>query len=417
MKPLSERFPKIIKRGSASVKIYRGTTHDYETFTISWHEAGKRKRKTYSTLQAAKTEAEIIATMLSNADRLALELTGINRQEYLLATNELRELSIPLHLAVKEFVESKKLAPELSRVEAVKFHLAHTNPQLPKKSISTIVEECLAVKIADGLTKRYIVQLRSDLKRFSNAFHKNISDITTGELDDWLRSLAQGSAAIQGRTRNNFRTSLITLFSFAKGRGYLPKNIPTEAESTAKSKIISSEIKILTPSQMKRILENAPRDVLLHAAIGGFAGLRTAEIERLDWKDIDLRAGHIVIEAAKAKTASRRITSIPDNLKAWLCPLRSSGPVLESREVWRQLTKLTGSLNIVWSQNLLRHSAISYRTALEKDIPRIAYEAGNSPAIIFKNYRKLCTEAEARRWFLIRPTISTKTIRERSQID
>ena len=42
-------------------------------------------------------------------------------------------------------------------------------------------------------------------------------------------------------------------------------------------------------------------------AIGAFAGLRDAEIKRLDWNEVDLSRGHIEIKAAKAKSARRRI--------------------------------------------------------------------------------------------------------------
>ena len=58
---------------------------------------------------------------------------------------------------------------------------------------------------------------------------------------------------------------------------------------------------------------------------------------------------------------------------------------------------------MAWKANALRHSFISYRVALTKDIAAVALEAGNSPKMIFAHYRELCTEAEAAEWFSIRP--------------
>ena len=58
---------------------------------------------------------------------------------------------------------------------------------------------------------------------------------------------------------------------------------------------------------------------------------------------------------------------------------------------------------MTWKANALRHSFISYRVALTKDIAAVALEAGNSPKMIFAHYRELCTEAEAREWFSILP--------------
>jgi hypothetical protein len=52
---------------------------------------------------------------------------------------------------------------------------------------------------------------------------------------------------------------------------------------------------------------------------------------------------------------------------------------------------------------VLRHSFISYRIATVKSADQVALEAGNSPSIIFKNYRELTTEEQADKWFAILP--------------
>jgi integrase len=56
-------------------------------------------------------------------------------------------------------------------------------------------------------------------------------------------------------------------------------------------------------------------------ALGAFAGLRTAEIHRLEWQDIDFHGGHIIVGKHKAKTGQRRIIPVLPALKAWLEPL------------------------------------------------------------------------------------------------
>ena len=83
---------------------------------------------------------------------------------------------------------------------------------------------------------------------------------------------------------------------------------------------------------VKAATEVADDDLRAVLAIGGFAGLRSAEIERLEWADVDLDGGHITVTAGKAKTASRRIIPIADNLRAWLTPYKEqSGPVWPHR--------------------------------------------------------------------------------------
>ena len=56
-----------------------------------------------------------------------------------------------------------------------------------------------------------------------------------------------------------------------------------------------------------------------------------------------------------------------------------------------------------WKRNALRHSFISYRLGIVKDVGQVALEAGNSASMIFKHYRQLVTETAAKEWFGILP--------------
>ena len=89
---------------------------------------------------------------------------------------------------------------------------------------------------------------------------------------------------------------------------------------------------------------------------------------------------------------------VSENLRAWLAPYaEQKGAVLPlSQTRVHQILRDTGVAN---KPNALRHSYISYRLAVVHDTPRVALEAGNSPAMIFKHYRELVTEEEAKKWF------------------
>jgi len=78
------------------------------------------------------------------------------------------------------------------------------------------------------------------------------------------------------------------------------------------------DVTVYTPAEIRKLLHHATPDLLPCLALGAFAGLRSAEIERLEWSDVDLAERHIVIGASKAKTASRRVVPVSDNLAAWL---------------------------------------------------------------------------------------------------
>ena len=59
--------------------------------------------------------------------------------------------------------------------------------------------------------------------------------------------------------------------------------------------------------------------------------IRMAELARLDWKAVDLDRRFIEVRAGQAKTASRRLVPITDNLAAWLRPLERKGKVVRKR--------------------------------------------------------------------------------------
>jgi hypothetical protein len=104
-----------------------------------------------------------------------------------------------------------------------------------------------------------------------------------------------------------------------------------------------------------------------------------------------------------------------ENLRKWLEMAPSKdGRIIEIQNVAKQIKQLVDKINDVekasqstprfaWKHNGLRHSYISYRLAELKDAAQVAYEAGNSPQVVFKNYRKVVTERESKQWFSINP--------------
>ena len=119
-------------------------------------------------------------------------------------------------------------------------------------------------------------------------------------------------------------------------------------------------------------------------------GLRRSEVHRLDWAEVDLKGGFVEVTAKKSKTRSRRLVPVTKNLQDWLEPhAQKSGKVLgmelDKYEVLRN--KAAKAAGFEWRKNALRHSFISYRVAQIQDVARVSLEAGNSPQIIFANYR------------------------------
>ena len=234
----------------------------------------------------------------------------------------------------------------------------------------------------------------------------------------WFARLPQATAV----TLFFVLIAIRALFGFAIGRKYLPKDALEEVEAVQQAREDHGEVEIFSPSEMREMLMAARPEVVPWLAIAGFAGLRSAELARLDWSQVNLAERHIEIKASKAKTAARRLAPITDNLAAWLTPhAKSFGPVLNFDSWWNQIPKLAEEVNrlrrereqpgsFVWKHNGLRHSFCSYRLAAIKNAAQVALEAGNSPQMIFSNYRQLVTEAEAAKWFSISPEAGSQII-------
>jgi integrase len=271
-----------------------------------------------------------------------------------------------------------------------------TNPK-----VSAIVESLLWVKAADRFSRRYIETLRSHLRRFAEVFETDISSIRVSEIEAWLRSLAIGA-----RTRNNLRASIITLFHFARKQGYLSKGIPTEADEIAKAKDIGGKIGIFTPAELATALTRAAGKIQLFLALGAFTGLRSSEVLRLEWSDINFERWIITVAPEKAKTATRRLVPVQPNLQKWLEPHRKNiGALFNSRRDASRAIAFAKACQIQWPNNALRHSYATYRLALTADLPRVAIEMGTSPEKILRNYRELADEKTAEAWFSIAPII------------
>jgi integrase len=138
-------------------------------------------------------------------------------------------------------------------------------------------------------------------------------------------------------------------------------------------------------------------------ALGGFCGLRSAELERLEWRDIDWEHRLVEVNAAKSKTASRRHVKICDALLAWLEPYRgNTGRIVPRGLQGRLLADRKRAGLTSWPSNGLRHSFASYHLAMHDDAPKTSLELGHmSPKMIFQHYRQRVKPVAAAAWWSI----------------
>jgi integrase len=389
---------QIVRFHSVNVPIYAVLNHGKIRYTIAFYIDGRRKRRMFAELEDAKREAKLAAEKIMRGMQAQNDLRPADRESFLAAQRILQEINMPLVAASEDYVQCRKLLGEVPLRQAVEDFCRRTNGVKLGVTVPEVAKEVIAAKEEDGMSGHYLVQLRSTLGIFGRAFTGPIMDVKGDEIDTWLRS-----KKLSPVTRNNRLTLLRVMFGFAKQRNYLPSNEPTAPDQVSKVKVGATTTEIYQPEEIEKLLNAAPAVVIPYLAIGAFAGLRCAELGRLDWRAVNLERRIIELRADQAKTASRRIVPIPDNLAAWLEPLEREGKVLKIQAVPRMASVLSTRIGLQWPPNVLRHSYISYRVAKIQDANRVALEAGNSPAIIFKHYRELVTEEAAEKWFSIRP--------------
>lgn len=423
MKTKTNRKPIEVKRGNVTVKIYQGRNRvngiDYPQFTLTYYEGADRKKKRFADLGEARHEAEFIAERLSKGEGQVLRLTSLDRTIYVQALENLRPLNIPLNVAVLEYVSAVKQLPQGATLkEAVDFFRKRNPASLEKRTVRQAADEMLAAKRAAKLSAVHLKDLDSRLNRIAGAFQMHLGGVSGIMLQAWLDNMEAS-----GRTKRNYLAVVAALFRFCIRRKYLPKDAIEEVEAVQQTKEDNGEIEIFTPAEMNEMLIAARPEIVPWLAIASFAGLRSAELQRLDWREINFAERHIEIKASKAKTAARRLAPLTDNLAEWITPhAKEFGKVTLFESWWNQIPKVVEAVNerrkqaaeqksaafsteqkFVWKHNALRHSFISYRLAAIKNAAEVALEAGNSPQMIFKHYRQLVTPAEASKWFSILP--------------
>ena len=446
-------FPYVYSKGSVSVKIYRTPTKGCEAFTLVYWQDGTRKKPTFNTFEKALTEAKVVVDKLGSSAVDVLDISSADRAAYLRAKQLLGDT--PIEVAAAEYAQMKKLLGRTSPIRAAEDYVKQNPVEQEPKLVSEVIDELIKAKRGDGVSQGYIKHLGYDLGKFNQQFGGYIADVTGADIDGWLRGLNASP-----RTRNNLRCTVHTLFNYAKSRKYLPKD-HNELEAVSRAKDRGGEIEIFKPSELVEIFVHANPEVLPFLTVGAFAGIRHAEIQRLQWEDVQIEDELIEMHAGKTKTASRRTIPITPNLKAWLMSFRQeTGPVCSYSNMGFALHKIAKAINLArratwaakhgvseeqlakndekarsaakaplrrrqkrevppgaetaaienwtpfaWKHNALRHSFISYRLADIQNVAQVSLEAGNSPQMIHQHYKELVRPKEAKEWFAVMPAM------------
>lgn len=283
---------------------------------------------------------------------------------------------------------------------ALSFYVAHLHARRRSATVLAAYDEFVDKRTKEGVSAVHLKDFKYRLEPFAKKYAKRlIVEVSTKDVDAWLFALKCAP-----QTRANHRRLLHNFFADAKGRGYCEENPVTRA---ARVNVIRKPPGILTPAEARALLAACPAEIVPAVAIGLFAGLRTAEIARLDWQEIDFKRGFIEVTAKNAKSAQRRLVTITANLKAWLKPqikLRGLVRLSGERHRIRFEAARTAAEVTEWPSNAARHSFASYHLALHQDAAKTALQLGHAnTAVLFQHYRELARPEDAEAYFNITP--------------
>lgn len=365
--------------------------------TIPARLAGSRQFRQFASVETAEAWAQQQNQGIRQDGQRHFVLSGVQRTDALSALSILDGSGLTL-------TEAAQLARD------------HHRPPASVLSVTEVVAKLLTEKEAENLRARSVRDLRNRLSVFEKAFgSRPVADIARTEVEEWLRDLRAdpeaGGKALSARSKKNYLITVRTFFNWAVAKGYRTAENPAAGISTPK--IDWKAPSILTVAEAKKLITAAQSEqdgrLLATVALGLFAGIRTNEITRLDWKAIDLTEGIITIGAEIAKKRRLRVLELMPACKQWLNRCRDkTGSVAPGKfnERWAKLVKKAGFTD--WRENrsnAMRHSFGSYHYALHSDAAKTSAMLGHraNDQVLFDSYRSLARKKDAEAYFAIAP--------------
>lgn len=356
----------------AGYMIVSKSAHPRYAWRVKWHEGTARRNRFFATEKEARRFAARKSAEIRDIAPSEIPPTPEERR----ALAEARAHKVPLMDAIAHYRRT------------VGAHGGRTMADLIAARIDQASKDAISEKYRRKIA--VILALASDHMGATRAVAVSPPDCQSfvGRWSDHA-SQTQAKAILSG------------VFTNAMRHGWIATN--PAAAVRLKRQPVASPVSVLTVDDaaewLSCVAAFAPA-CLAGWSLAMFAGLRRAEVERIDWAEVRLDRRHIEVTAAKSKTRTRRLVDIMPNLAVILEPLAGSGRVLphspKRAEEWAR--KAFGRR---LPKNVARHSFVSYHLALFGDLAATEIQAGHDRAVLFRHYRELVTRDDAEAFFTI----------------
>lgn len=244
--------------------------------------------------------------------------------------------------------------------------------------------------------------------RFGSDFAKlKVTDLTYEHLRKHYDGLldTKGKPA-SPRYRKQFIGYLGQFFNWCIQQGHATTN-PT---IRIKVRSVVPDAEFLSLDQCRTLVKvlNLPEFKPLRStvAIGMFAGIRQAELDRLTWGEVNLDQGTIAVPQSKSKIRRGRTVPIEPVLKAWLdCSDTSSSQL--GKPPRRLMERFRKQLGFRLPQNVLRHTYATYWQSRNQNYSTLADHLGNTEEVASRHYVRMVSKADAEQFWSLYPYSAT----------
>lgn len=302
---------------------------------------------------------------------------------------------------IRKFFPAEELAwAEGARLTAQVTEKGTASLTQPQGGLTVAAAVRMFVNEAEAPSKSHRQKIEIFERAFPAAFSGIVADIQPAALRKWIKARSANS-----NTQSMYYRYARMFFGYLKANRLLDDD-PMDGVPAPKTKPSRN---ILTPDQIKALLDlELPDYVRAYLLLGGFAGLRTEEMERMDWASVNAKTGQIHVPPGVMKDSGgydQRIVDFTEPLKrrrAWLA--KKSGPIIPMASETFHTHKRRACAPVLasWPDNCLRHSFATYHLARAKNAGLTAYQMGHtSSAMVQRVYAVPAALADWRAWWAI----------------
>ena len=368
-------------------------------------ETGKRQRRFFPTKAAAFSFIEELKS----------------REAYTLV---IPELSVP---QLYDAAEAFKLLGDRTDVrlaDSVRLYLEIEGTRQRSVSLKNLFEQYVATRVKDR-SHQYILTLERACRWMAPLHHRLVCDLTREEVLASFEGLSES-------TRNFLRQMLRVVLGYGQAAGYL-KELPIRPIDFRRTNRNREEVQVMTPGDVRQLLETclaSVPDMFPLVLTETFCGVRSAEVARLSWNDIDLLRNRLTIRAAVSKTNAGRTIDLQPVAVAWFgryielghprtgpfTTLLATGGVSSRMRGLRFMLGYRGKNGAkgeakTWRPGLLRDTFASCHLAYFDSIDKLLKEMGHTNFAMTRNhYLGAVTKEQASEFWNLFPSSGEKIV-------